>query len=50
VLGLHITIFQAEIYAIKAGIIENIEKGYKGRNIIFSLIVKRPLRRLTISR
>jgi ribonuclease HI len=32
-LGFHTTVFQAEIYAIKACIIENIEKGYKGRNI-----------------
>jgi ribonuclease HI len=32
-LGLHTTVFQAEIYTIKACIMENIEKGYKGRNI-----------------
>jgi hypothetical protein len=32
-LGLHTTVFQAEIYAIKACIMENIEKGYTGRNI-----------------
>jgi hypothetical protein len=32
-LGLHSTVFQAEIYAIKACIMENIEKGYTGRNI-----------------
>jgi ribonuclease HI len=32
-LGLHTTVFQAEIYAIKACIKENIEKGYIGRNI-----------------
>jgi hypothetical protein len=32
-LGLHTTVFQAEIYAIKACVMENIEKGYKGRNI-----------------
>jgi hypothetical protein len=32
-LGLHTTVFQAVIYAIKACIMENIEKGYKGRNI-----------------
>jgi ribonuclease HI len=32
-LGLHTMVFQAEIYAIKACIIENIEKGYRGRNI-----------------
>jgi ribonuclease HI len=29
----HTTVFQAEIYAIRACIMENIEKGYKGRNI-----------------
>jgi hypothetical protein len=32
-LGLHTTVFQAEIYAIKAGIMENTEKGYKGSYI-----------------
>jgi hypothetical protein len=32
-LGLHTTVFQPEIYAIKACIMENIEKGYTGRNI-----------------
>jgi hypothetical protein len=32
-LGLHTTVFHAEIYAIKACIMENIEKGYTGRNI-----------------
>jgi hypothetical protein len=32
-LGLHTTIYQTEIYAIKAGILENTEKGYTGRNI-----------------
>jgi hypothetical protein len=32
-LGLHTTVFQAEIYAIKACIMENVEKGYTGRNI-----------------
>jgi ribonuclease HI len=32
-LGLHTTVFQAEIYAIKACIMENIENGYTGRNI-----------------
>ena len=30
---LHITVFQEEIYAIKACTMENIEKCYKGRNI-----------------
>jgi hypothetical protein len=28
-------VFQAEIYAIKACIMENKEKGYRGRNIYF---------------
>ena len=32
-LGIHTTIFQVEIYAIKACIMENIEKGYTGKNI-----------------
>jgi hypothetical protein len=32
-LGLHTTVFQAEIYAIKACIMEYIEKGCTGRNI-----------------
>jgi ribonuclease HI len=36
-LGHHTTVFQTEIYAIKVCIMENIEKGYKDRNIyIFS--------------
>jgi len=37
-LGLHSMVFEAEIYAIKACIMQNIEKGYRSRNIIFSLI------------
>jgi hypothetical protein len=32
-LGLHNTVLQVEIYAIKARIMDNKEKGYKGRNI-----------------
>jgi len=32
-LRLHITVFQAEMYAIKACIMENIEKGYTGSNV-----------------
>jgi hypothetical protein len=32
-LGLHTTIIWAEIYATKACVMENIEKGYTGRNI-----------------
>ena len=31
--GLHTTVFQAEIYAMKACIMENIEKRYTGGNI-----------------
>jgi hypothetical protein len=34
-LGLHTTVFQAEIYDIKACRMEDIEKGYTGRNIYF---------------
>jgi hypothetical protein len=30
-LGLHTTVFQAEIYTTNAGIVENTEKGYRGR-------------------
>jgi ribonuclease HI len=32
-LGLHTTIFQAEVYAIKACISQNTDRGYKNRNI-----------------
>ena len=32
-LGLHATVFQAEMCAIKACVMENAEKSYKGRNI-----------------
>jgi ribonuclease HI len=32
-LGVHTKAFQAEIYAIKACIMENLDKGYIGRNI-----------------
>jgi hypothetical protein len=49
-LRLHTTVFQVKIYAIKACIMENIEKGYKDRNNIFSLIVQWPGRSITISR
>jgi hypothetical protein len=31
-LGFHTTIIQAELYAIRACIMGNIEKGYKDRN------------------
>jgi hypothetical protein len=37
ILGLHTTVFQAEIYAIKACIMENIDEGYTGRNIYYFL-------------
>jgi hypothetical protein len=33
ILGLHTTIFQAERYAIKVCVMDNTEKGHKGRNI-----------------
>jgi hypothetical protein len=33
ILGLHTTLFQAERYAIKVCVMENTEKGHKGRNI-----------------
>jgi hypothetical protein len=32
-LGLHTTVFQAELYIIKTCVMENTEKGYIGRNI-----------------
>jgi hypothetical protein len=32
-LGLHTTLFQAELYIIKACVMENTEKDYTGRNI-----------------
>jgi hypothetical protein len=32
-LGLHIAVFQAEIYAIRACIMEKLENSYTGRNI-----------------
>lgn len=31
--GLHTTVLQAQIYAIKACIMQDIERGYTGRNI-----------------
>jgi hypothetical protein len=31
-LGLHTTVFQAEIYTTNTGIVENTEKGYRGWN------------------
>jgi hypothetical protein len=42
-------VFQGEIDDIKACIMQNIEKGYE-RASIFSLVVKWPLRHLTVSR
>jgi hypothetical protein len=47
-LGLHTTVFQAEIYVFKACIMESTEKGYTGRSIF--LIVRQPSRPLTSSR
>jgi hypothetical protein len=41
-------VFQAEICAIKACIVENIEKGYTGRNI-YILSDRHPSRPLTDS-
>ena len=32
-LGLHTTVFQVQIYAIKADVTQNIQMGYTGRNI-----------------
>jgi hypothetical protein len=49
-LGLHTTVCQAEIYAIKACVMENVEKGYIGRNITFFPTVRQPSRPLTVSR
>jgi hypothetical protein len=43
-LGLHNTVFQAEIYAIKPCIMENTEKGYTGK------MVKHQSRPFTISK
>jgi hypothetical protein len=39
-LGFHTTIFQAELFAIGACIIRNIEKGYKDRNIYMLLNIQ----------
>jgi hypothetical protein len=32
-LGQYITVFQAEVYTIKAGTVENLDRNYKNRNI-----------------
>jgi hypothetical protein len=32
-LGLHTMVFETEIYAVKTCIMENLEKGYAGRNM-----------------
>jgi len=42
-LGLHIAVFQAEIYAIKACIMENRERAYAGISA-FLLTVRQPSR------
>jgi hypothetical protein len=50
ILGLHSMVFQAEIYAIKACILENIEKGYRGRNINILSESQAAINVLTVSR
>jgi hypothetical protein len=45
-LGLHITVFQAELYIIKACVMENTEKGYTGRNIYILFDGKAAIRAL----
>jgi hypothetical protein len=49
-LGLHSTVFQAAMYAIKASVTENVEKVYTGRNIYIFSKVGWPSRPLTVSR
>jgi hypothetical protein len=49
-LGHHTTVVQAEIYAIKACIMEDIEKGYKGGNIYILLDSKAAIKVLITSR
>jgi hypothetical protein len=49
-LGLHTMIFQAEIYVIKACVMENIKNGYTVETSMFFLVVKWPSRPLIISR
>jgi len=49
-LGVHSVVFQVEIYAIKACIMENIEKGYKGRNINILSDSEVAIKVLTVSR
>jgi len=39
-LGFHTTIFQAELYAIRACMMGNIERGYKDRNIYILLNIQ----------
>jgi hypothetical protein len=36
--GLNTTVFQAEMYAIKACVMENIEEGYAGISVVFQTI------------
>jgi hypothetical protein len=50
--GLHTTLFQAEIYAIKACIMEYIQKGYTGMNTYIlsnNSAAKQPTRSLIVS-
>jgi len=49
-LGLHTTIYQVEMYAIKVCIMENIEKATQVGTSIFILTVRQPSRPLTASR
>ena len=49
-LRLHSMVFQAEIYAIKACILENIEKGYRDRNINILSESQVAIKVLTVSR
>ena len=42
----HIMVFQAEIYAINACIMENTEKGYNDRNIYIFLDIQAAIRAL----
>jgi len=48
-LGLHTTLFQAELHIIKACVMENTEKGYEGTSIFYST-VRQPSSPWTASR
>ena len=49
ILWLHTTVFQAEIYAINARVMENMEKLHGWEKSVFLLIFKQPLRALKFS-